>query len=176
MEEIILNFKKLDGTLVNDVEKYVKEWTKLNPYGKVIIGCDSQTHSRRIKYSIIICMHKIDIMQVGHGAHLLICNIWTKRMNSSQIDGMDSKLWKEAELALQTAELVNGKDDYFKKKIEVHLDYNSIAEANSHANLSHRLYASGLGLLQSYGYDNVKGKPAAIISANCADHFAKGGH
>ena len=167
-----LKFKKIDGTVIDNVEKYVKDWTKINPYGKIIIGCDSQVHGRRIKYSIIICMHRIDKMLVGHGCHLLICDIWEKRMNKSQIEEMPTKLWREAEFALQTAELVNGTDEYFKKSIEVHLDFNSVPEANSHENLSNRMYASGLGLLSGSGY-KVFGKPFAKISSNCADHFCR---
>jgi len=165
-------FKKITGESIYNIEKYVKDWIVENPFGKIIIGCDSQVHSRRIKYSIIICMHKIDRMQVGHGCHLLICDMWEKRINKSQIDEMPSKLWKEAEFALQTAELVNGKDEFFKKTIEVHLDFNSVPEANSHANLSNKMYAPGLGLLSGYGY-KVFGKPFAKIASNVADHFCR---
>jgi len=173
MEQIKeLVFKKITGEVIENVEKYVKDWVKENQYGKVIVGCDSQVHGRRIKYSIIVVMHKIDRMEVGHGCHLLVCDIWEKRMLKSQVDEMPSKLWKEAEYALQAAELVNGKDEYFKKSIEVHLDFNSVPAANSHENLSNRLYAAGLGLLSGYGYV-VYGKPFAKIASNVADHFCR---
>ena len=167
-----LVFKKITGEVVEDVEKYVKDWSKANPYGKVIIGCDSQVHSRRIKFSVVIVMHYIDKMHIGHGAHLLICDIWEKRMNKSQVEEIPDKLYKEAMLALQAAELVNGKDEFFKKRIEVHLDLNSIPESNFHENLSNKMYASGLGLLSGYGY-SVYGKPNSVIASNCCDHFCR---
>jgi len=167
-----LKFKKIDGTAIDNVEKYVKDWAKENIHGKIIVGCDSQIHGRRIKYSVVIVMHRIDRMDVGHGCHLLICDVWEKRMNKSQTEEMPSKLWREAEFALQTAELINGSDEYFKKSIEVHLDFNSVATSNSHENLSNKMYASGLGLLSGYGY-KVYGKPFAKIASNVADHFCR---
>ena len=168
MENKELKFKKVDGTIIENAEKYVKDWTKENPYGKVIIGVDSQCHSRRIKYSIIIAMHYVDKMQVGHGCHLLICDIWDKRIKASSPESeMSVKLWKEAELALQTAELINGADQFFKQRIEVHLDVNSEPRYDSHF-----MYAAGIGLLQSAGY-HALGKPFAKIASNVADHFCR---
>lgn len=167
METKELKFKKVDGTLIDDVERYVKDWAEKNPYGKVIIGVDSQVHSRRIKFSIIIAMHYIDKMDVGHGAHLILCDIWEKRMSRVPVEEMAMKLWKEAEYALSAANMVNGTDQYFKSHIEVHLDVNSVEKYDSHF-----MYASGIGLLQSAGY-NAKGKPFAKIASNCADHFCR---
>jgi len=163
----ILEFRKIDGTPIENVEKYVKNWTIENPYGKVLIGCDSQVHGRRIKYSVIIVMHYIDVMKIGHGCHLLICDIWEKRVAKTQIEEIPSKLWKEAQYALQTAELLDGKDEYFKKKIEIHLDFNSVEKFKSNM-----MYSSGMGLIQSAGYF-VLGKPFAQIASNCADHFCR---
>jgi len=60
MEKTLI-FKKLNGEIVENVEKYVKDWIKENPYGQVIIGCDSQIHGRRIKYSVAIVMHYVDL-------------------------------------------------------------------------------------------------------------------
>ena len=162
-----LIFKKVTGEVIQNVEKYVKDWVKENPYGKIIVGCDSQMHGRRIKYSIIIVMHYIDRMSIGHGAHLLVCDIWEKRNARMPIDEMSTKLWKEAEYALQTAQLVNGKDEFFKQRIEVHLDINSDEKYGSNF-----MYAAGVGLLQSAGY-LAKGKPFAKMASNCADHFCR---
>ena len=167
METKELKFKKVDGTIVEDVEKYVKEWSQKNPHGKIIIGCDSQVHSRRIKFSILIVMHYIDSSGIGRGAHLLICDIWEKRMAKNPKDEMSVKLWSEAQYALIAANMVNGSDDYFKKHIEVHLDINSEAKYDSHF-----MYASGIGLLQSAGYI-TKGKPFAQISSNGCDHYCR---
>ena len=90
-----LIFKKISGEIIEDVEKYVKNWVKDNPYGNVIIGCDSQVHGKRIKYSVAIVMHYIDESGIGHGAHVIVADIWEKRKHSSPDDEIFSKLWKE---------------------------------------------------------------------------------
>jgi len=166
MEKELL-FKKVTGEVIENVEKYVKDWTIENPHGQIIIGVDSQVHGRRLKYSIVIVMHYIDRMKVGHGCHLILCDIWEKRNNKSQAEEMPAKLWREAEYALLTAQLVNGKDEFFKSRIEVHLDFNS--EENKKSNM---MYAAGIGLLNGYGFKAL-GKPFAKISSNCADHFCR---
>jgi predicted RNase H-related nuclease YkuK (DUF458 family) len=162
-----LKFKKLDGTLIDNVEKYVKDWTKENPYGQVIIGCDSQLHGRRIKYSVAIVMHYRDRMGVGHGGHVIVADIWEKRKTSSPLDEMPSKLWEEAELTLIAAQMVDGNDETFKKRMMLHLDYSNDAK-----NKSNIMFASGLGYLQGMGY-NAEGKPASWCATHTADALCR---
>lgn len=164
-------FKKLDGTLIENVESYVKNWMKDNkekyPLSTITIGCDSQAHGRRVKYSIAICLHYVDIMQVGHGAHVIVSDIWEKRMNKAPMEEMPSKLWKEAEFVLAVADLVNGKDETFKKRITVHLDYSD--EPNNKSNM---LYAAGLGMIRGMGY-NAEGKPFSWAATHTADALCR---
>jgi predicted RNase H-related nuclease YkuK (DUF458 family) len=167
-----LKFKKVDGTTIENVEQYVKNWVKKNPYGKIIIGCDSQPHGRRIKFSCVVILHYKDECGQGKGAHVIIADVWEKRLNKTQVEELPNKLWREAEYALQAAQMINGTDELFRTKIEVHLDLNSIATSNSHENLSNIMYGAGLGLLSGYGY-KVFGKPDSVIASNCADHFCR---
>jgi len=166
MEKALI-FKKVTGEVIENVEKYVKEWTKENPYGKVIIGCDSQMHGRRIKYSIAIVMHYIDRMGVGHGGHVLIADIWKKRNASSPIEEMPSKLWKEAEFTLKAAQMVDGNDEIFKKRLMLHLDYSNDAKDKSNI-----MFASGIGYLQGMGY-KAEGKPKSWAATHTADAFCR---
>lgn len=167
MEIEDLKFHKVDGTAVTSVEEYVKNWVKENPHGKVIIGCDSQLHGRKIKYSIAIVMHYIDRMGGGHGAHVLIANVWQKRLAKTPLDEMPTKLWREAEYALAAAQMVDGNDALFKKKITIHLDYSD--DANNKSNI---MYASGIGYLSGMGYKAL-GKPDAYCASHTADHFVR---
>ena len=81
-----LEFKKVDGTAVEDVERYVKDWIRANPFGKIIVACDSQIHGRRVKYSVIIVMHYVDVMEVGHGAHVILADVWERRVARTPIE------------------------------------------------------------------------------------------
>jgi len=165
--ETTLEFKKVDGTVIENVEKYVKDWTAENPFGQVIIGCDSQLHGRRIKYSVAIVMHYCDRMGVGHGGHVLIADRWEKRVAKSPLEEMPSKLWKEAEFTLIAAQMVDGSDEVFRKRITIHLDYN--VETKFKSNM---MFASGLGYLQGMGY-KAEGKPHAYVATHTADAFCR---
>ena len=162
-----LEFRKVDGTPIVDVEKYVKDWTKKNPKGRVIIGCDSQVHGRRIKYSVAIVMHYVDIMGAGHGAHVIIADLWEKRLAKTAIEEMPSKLWKEAEYVLVAAQMVDGNDELFKKRITLHLDYSDNAKDRSNM-----MFAAGLGYLSGMGY-HAEGKPHAYVATHTADAFCR---
>ena len=164
-------FKKLDGTLIENVETYVKNWLKDNsekyPYSTITIGCDSQCHGRRIKYSIVVCMHFVDQMRVGHGAHVISADIWEKRVARSQVEEMPTKLWREAEFVVEVAQLVDGHDEAFKKRITAHLDLN--VEENRG---SHMMYAAGLGYVTGMGY-RALGKPDAWSATHTADALCR---
>ena len=171
-----LIFKKMDGTIIKDVNQYVKNWALQNPYGTVTIGCDSQEFARYVKYAIVIVMHVKDQYDVGHGAHVINCTIQDREIkaksrftrdpeNPKEFDTskLHNKLWKEVELTIQTAQLLDG----CTKKVKIHLDYNSDAHE-----MSNVLYASGIGYAQGMGYDAV-GKPWSWAATHTADAFCR---
>ena len=162
-----LTFKKVTGEIIENVEKYVKAWVKENPYGTITIGCDSQVHGRRIKYSTVICMHFIDRTGQGHGAHVIVSDAWVKRINKSQTEEMPTKLWKEAEYVLIAAQMVDGGEEAFKKRITVHLDY-----SDEPLNKSNIMYATGIGYLTGMGY-RAEGKPHSWAATHTADHLCR---
>lgn len=157
-----LVFKKVDGTTIHDVNKYVKDWISKYPYGEVTIGCDSQEHARYIKYSTVIVMHEVDESGMGHGAHVISASIIDRSKNMKS--DIYSKLWAEAEFTIQTAQMLDG----CTKNLKIHLDYNSKEEEYSNV-----LYASGLGFVKGMGFE-AEGKPHAWAASHVADDFCKG--
>jgi predicted RNase H-related nuclease YkuK (DUF458 family) len=171
-----LVFKKFDGTIIKDVNQYVKDWVKENPYGTVTIGCDSQEFPRYVKYATVIVMHVKDKQGVGHGAHVIDSIIFDKEMKTkhgyvSNKEGnkefdtskLHNKLWREVELTIQAAHMLDG----CEKKIKIHLDYNS-----DEKEVSNVLYASGIGYAQSMGYEAM-GKPFAYCATHTADALCR---
>ena len=160
-EELV--FKKYDGTLIKDVHKYVKFWVKENPYGTVTIGCDSQEHSRYIKYAVTVVMHHKDATGTGHGGHVIFASYHdrTKNMKSD----IYSKLWAETEVTIDVAKLVG---DIGIKPV-IHLDYNSDEKEYSHV-----LYNAGIGYAKGMGFEAF-GKPFAWAASHTADKIAKSG-
>lgn len=162
-----LVFKKIDGTLVEDVSQYVKDWLIKYPYTEVTVGCDSQAFARFIKYSIVIVMHVFyeskekNKHRIGNGAHVITATIIDRNKNLKS--DLYTKLWAEAMYTVQAADML----DECKKNITIHLDYNSKEEAYSNV-----LCSSGIGFVKGMGYD-VKCKPFASSSSNIADAFCK---
>jgi predicted RNase H-related nuclease YkuK (DUF458 family) len=124
-------------------------------------------HGRRIKYTIAVVMHDIDRMGVGHGGHVIIADLWEKRMGKSPIEEMPTKLWKEAEYVLLAAQMIDGNDEVFKKRITLHLDYSNDAKDKSNM-----MFASGIGYLSGMGY-HAEGKPHAYVATHTADNFCR---
>jgi|AntAceMinimDraft_16_1070373.scaffolds.fasta_scaffold63038_1 predicted RNase H-related nuclease YkuK (DUF458 family) len=160
MTELI--FKKVDETIIKDVNQYVKDWVIDHPYGEVTIGCDSQQHTHYIKYSIVIVMHVVDEFKIGHGAHVISSSI-TDRSKNLKSD-IYSKLWAEAEYTIKAAQMIDG----CTKDIKIHLDYNS-----KETEYSNVLYSAGLGYVKGMGYE-AEGKPHAWAATHVADDICKG--
>ena len=52
-----LVFKKFDGTLIEDVNKYVKDWNKENPYGQIIKKASMETEE------ILVCPVDLSLVE-----------------------------------------------------------------------------------------------------------------
>lgn len=161
--ETKLVFKKFDGTLIKDVNKYVNDFIVENPYTDITIGCDSQEHAKYIKYSVVIVMHRKDKYGGGHGAHVINANYIDKSKTIKS--DIYSKLWAEAELTIETAKMLDL--DNYSNSIKVHLDYNSKEEEYSNV-----LYSAGIGYVKGMGFEAF-GKPHAWAASNVADGFCK---
>lgn len=158
-----LIFRKYDDTLIDDVHVYVKDWVKENPHGTVTIGCDSQEHSKYIKYAVTIIMHKRDAEGMGHGGHVISTSFTddSKNMKSD----VYTKLWAETDVTIEVAKRVGD----IGKTINVHLDYNS--DETKYSNV---LYSAGIGYANGLGY-KATGKPHAWAASHTADRIAKSG-
>ena len=162
-----LIFKKVDGTIIKDVNQYVKDWIKKYPHAEDTIGCDSQAHSSYIKYSIVIVMHiffeskKSNPDRVGNGAHVISADIIDRNKNLKS--DIFTKLWAEAVYSVEAAQLL----DECTKDIVIHLDYNSKEDQYSNV-----LYSSGIGFVKEMGYE-AYGKPFSYAASHCADHLCR---
>jgi uncharacterized protein len=153
-------FKKYDDSTIENINQYVKDFIKENPYCKVYIGCDSQKHRKLVKYACTIVLHVIDKYDIGHGAHVLA---YYESSNDPKYKDKFTRLWKEAELSIKAAELI--KD--CGKPITIHLDYNSDEKFYSNV-----VYKSAMGYVAGLGFD-VKGKPDAWSASYTADSFVR---
>jgi len=167
MTEKKLVFKKIDGTIITDVNQYVKEWIAKYPYSEVTIGCDSQAFARFVKYSVVIVMHifyeskEKNPHRVGNGAHVISATIIDKDKHLKS--DIYTKLWAETMFTVQAAQML----DECTKNIQIHLDYNS-----KEGEYSNVLYNSGIGFVKGMGYEAF-GKPYAWAATHAADDLCK---
>jgi predicted RNase H-related nuclease YkuK (DUF458 family) len=163
-----LIFAKADGTIITDVNQYVKDFLKEFPHAEVTIGCDSQAHARYVKYSVVIVMHIFNESKesnpdrTGHGAHVISASVVDRSKNLKT--DLYTKLWAEAMYTVETAQMLDG----CSKNVKIHLDYNSKEDEYSNV-----LYASGIGFVKGMGYE-AYGKPHAWAASHAADDFCKG--
>jgi len=160
-----LRFHKFDGTHIENVGEYVKTWVKEHPYCTITIGCDSQEHARHIQYAVTICLHNKDKYDIGHGAHVIVAEF--KDVNRNMKSDIYTKLWGEAELAIQAAKSIEIVALEYNKKIDIHLDYNS--DESKYSNV---LYAAGIGYAESMGF-RAHGKPFAWAATHAADKLCR---
>lgn len=160
-------FRKLDGTIIENVEEYVKEYLIKHkdelPTGgsdgtAIYIGCDSQAYRDKIRYSTVICLRR-----AGKGLHI----IRKVEVIKATKDAF-TKLWNESVYSMNTAEQLVSGGYITPDQITVHVDYNPSPEFPSH-----KLYDAGLGFFKSAGY-HVAGKPEAWAASHVADKGAKG--
>ena len=143
----------------------VKEWVDKNPFGNVIIGCDSQAHSKYIKYSVSIAMHMVDEYGIGHGAHVIFANYLDT--NKALRKDVTSKLQAEAFITMEAAESAKALLESGELKIQVHLDYNSNPKY-----YSNNLYQNYVGMFRGMGYEAF-GKPYAYVASHASDALCK---
>lgn len=146
-------FKKVDGQVV-DVVKHTLSILEKCPYVEIHIGTDSQNHRRHTIYNIAIAYR-----YGNRGVHYILHSTKIKKVKDRW-----TRLWKEAEMSIETAELVSSK---IKVKIEIDLDFN-----NDERHFSNRLVQAASGWATSLGY-KVNIKPDNQIATRAADHHCR---
>ncbi len=149
------NFSKLDGTKVDLLEYLVDFKTSKIPF-TLHIGTDSQSIGWKTQYSTVV------VLRYNHkGGHILYQNNALKR-----ISDMFTRLYKECELTLDTAQWIEA-NTAFKVDV-VELDYNDIKGTGSN-----KLVSATKGWCESLGFKtNVK--PETLIAIRAADYLCRG--
>ena len=170
-------FQKLDGTIIEDVAQYVKDYfhakRKLSMGEfEIFIGSDSQRvrRGRLTLYSTVICLYT-----VGKGAHIIYAK--TKRNDIAPTarkskrgikrpadKGLFYRLQWEVEYSMQVANYLNKNNVFAECGIaQMHFD---IAVNPEHDSNIACTYA--IGYAKSYGY-SPRIKPNAVAASYAAD-------
>lgn len=149
----MLLFKDINGHIV-DPASHTLEVIKNYPYAEIHIGSDSQNIGKVSRYTTVIA-YKLG----SRGVHYIL-----SKNNFNSIRDMWTRLWKEAEMSIDTAEWLTQKVSI---KVEIDMDYNGDENFKSH-----KLISAAKGWANSLGY-KVNVKPNNQIATRAADYHCK---
>ena len=172
-------FRKYDGTLIEDVAQYVKDYFAekrriISDEFQIFIGSDSQRvrKGRLTLYSTAICLYT-----VGKGAHVIYAK--TKRNDIAPTarktrkndkkkrpadTGLFYRLQWEVEYSMQAANYLNKNNVFAECEVaQVHFDIAINPEHDSNI-----AYSYAVGYAKNAGY-NPRTKPDAIAASYAAD-------
>lgn len=182
MEKMI--WKKFNNEIIDDVNDYVLNYIKtVDRNVKIIVGCDSHPHKRKITYAITIILYNENKKK---GAHAIY-----SKLKLPIIRDVGVKIRKEAEFIYNIAESLNETlrgNYYYKfdknmydntiptKLVEVHVDINPKRTTKNGRkisnNLSNSLYSEIMGWFCGSGF-SVISKPYSYGSTGTADKLSK---
>lgn len=179
-----LNWRKFNGERIVNINDYVLNYVKnIDRGAKVIVGCDSDNHSRKTSYAISIVFYNENLR---NGAHVVYCTYKVPK-----IKDVTTKLWKEITLVYEVAESLDNSlrgHYYYKfdrnyydnsqpeKLVEIHVDLNAKRSTRNGAkmsnNKSNRIYSDVMGWLCGERY-KVMGKPYGYVASNASDKLCR---
>lgn len=146
-------FRKTNGVKVNVID-HTLEQLKNYPHASIHIGTDSQNHGDVTMYSTVIAY------RFGStGVHYIFT-----RQKMPKITDMWTRLWKEAEMSIETAEWLT---QQVNVKVQIDMDYNGDEEHKSH-----KIISAAKGWANSLGY-KVNVKPNEQIATRAADYCCR---
>lgn len=175
----MLNFRKLNGEKIPNLENYIVDIVINDPTVIVAIGCDSQQKGSKTCYGIAIVFWSPVYRK---GAHF----IYSKNYIPRQRDKF-TRLWKEAEYLLEIGNII---DEYLRKinykkpqesdnrgrvivdhsvykLCEIHLDLNPDDTTGSYS-----VYKAASPWLKSEGFKTLE-KPDAYSATYAADRICR---
>ena len=105
-------YRKLDGTPVNDLAEYVKEYLTKHPEVALSVGSDSQNIGGTSLYATVVAFR-----HPGKGVHFVL----TKKREPLNSD-IITRLFKESEDSIETAEYLRSRN--INHPITIDVDYN----------------------------------------------------
>ena len=179
-----LKWQKFNGEKIQNINEYVLDYVKnVDRNAKIIVGCDSDTHSRKTSYAVTVVFYND---KKRNGAHVVYAKYAVPKVKD-----LITKLWDEAVVAHSVAESLDNSligNYYYKfdrnyydnsvheKLVEIHVDLNSTKSTRNGArmsnNKSNKIYNDVMGWLCGERY-KVMGKPASFAASSCSDRMCR---
>jgi predicted RNase H-related nuclease YkuK (DUF458 family) len=148
-----VQYRKLDGTPVDDLASYTKDYLRKHKEVSLSVGTDSQNIGGSSVYATVVAFR-----HPGKGVHYIL----TKKREPI-ISDMITRLFKEAEDSIKVAEYL--KENGVYQPITIDVDYNENEEHRSH-----RLIPMVKGWILGLGYQ-MNTKQNIQVASVAADHL-----
>lgn len=132
--EILKEWRSLSDRRVVEPVSYLADWISKNPDCKIYIGCDSSNLRDKTTFATVIVLHKERM-----GGHVIY-----SRESEPRIRSRHERLWKEVELSVSAAHLLDSWG--FGKPDSIDIDLNPDPRYQSNMLLS-----SAVGMVESMG-------------------------
>jgi predicted RNase H-related nuclease YkuK (DUF458 family) len=150
-----MKYKRLYDKEELELVPYVKNYMEENHNVEILIGCDSQNHSDKTTYAVVVALYR-----KGKGAHVLYRRWKTQREPVRSI-----RLLNEIWYAIETAEFM--KEAGIPKPRWIDIDINPDPKYKSN-----EVFRQAVGLVEGMGYE-VRYKSLGPIATYAADHLVK---
>lgn len=148
-----VQYRKLDGTPVDDLASYTKDYLRKHKEVILSVGTDSQNIGGSSVYATVVAFR-----HPGKGVHYIL----TKKREPI-ISDMITRLFKEAEDSIKVAEYL--KENGVYQPITIDVDYNENEEHRSH-----KLIPMVKGWILGLGYQ-MNTKQNIQVASVAADHL-----
>lgn len=146
-------YRKLNGTPVEDLSDYVKNYLRANRSISLSVGTDSQNIGGSSVYATVVAFR-----HPGKGVHYVL-----SKKREPIIGDMITRLFKEAEDSIKVAEYLRENGVY--QPISIDVDYN---EDEQHR--SHKLIPMVKGWILGLGFE-MNTKQQIQVASIAADHL-----
>ena len=148
-----VQYRKLDGTPVDDLASYTKDYLRKHKEVILSVGTDSQNIGGSSVYATVVAFR-----HPGKGVHYIL----TKKREPI-ISDIITRLFKEAEDSIKVAEYL--KENGVYQPITIDVDYNENEEHRSH-----KLIPMVKGWILGLGYQ-MNTKQNIQVASVAADHL-----
>ena len=145
------------GSKVVDLSEIIEFVEKNKKLAEIHVGCDSHYIKDRCIFAVVVAVY-----EPRKGGTYFFAR---KKVDRKLIPNMKMRLLKEAEIAIELANIINTSVDL--KKTYVHLDINPDKRFKSS-----QVFTSATSWVKSQGYDCIV-KPDSWASSWLADAYAK---
>lgn len=150
-----MKFRKIQSKEEFELVDYLNEYLLTYPDVEILVGCDSQNHSGKTVYALVVAMY-----HVGKGAHIIF-----RRWGTPYERVRSVRLLNEVWYSIEAAELIRNHTYAEVKYIDIDLNPDPKYKSNE-------VFRQAVGLVEGMGYE-VRYKTLGPIATYAADNLVR---